>query len=170
MCSGRSDWALPQPGFPIRRSTDQSLVDSSPWLIAATHVLHRHLAPRHPPLALCSLESSRCSCSLCSSQGAGAQKAPGPRRGAVTLRRRARRRNAPSPHEGGPVPFLQNGIVMTAEPRPGLPTLETTHRGASVVTNRIASDRRGSLRRSSTARGSGCPRNPSSDSADSETP
>src|SRR5438309_11086128 len=55
MCSGRSDWALPQPGFPIRRSTDQSLVDSSPWLFAATHVLHRHLAPRHPPLALSSL-------------------------------------------------------------------------------------------------------------------
>src|SRR5262245_46599097 len=57
MCSGRSDWALPQPGCPIRRSTDQSLVDSSPWLFAATHVLHRHLAPRHPPLALCSLKS-----------------------------------------------------------------------------------------------------------------
>src|SRR3984893_1647684 len=56
MCSGRSDWALPQPGFPIRRSTDRSLVDSSPWLISATHVLHRHLAPRHPPLALCSLK------------------------------------------------------------------------------------------------------------------
>jgi hypothetical protein len=33
------------------------LVDSSPWLIAATHDLHRHLAPRHPPLALCSLKS-----------------------------------------------------------------------------------------------------------------
>src|SRR5947207_15785833 len=59
MCSGRSDWALPQPGFPIRRSTDQSLVDSSPWLIAATHVLHRHLAPRHPPLALHSLRTLR---------------------------------------------------------------------------------------------------------------
>src|SRR5882757_9524619 len=57
MCSGRSDWALPQPGFPIRRSTDQSLVDSSPWLFAATHVLHRHLAPRHPPLTLCNLKS-----------------------------------------------------------------------------------------------------------------
>ena len=46
---------LPLPGFPIRISTDRSLVGSSPWLIAATHVLHRHLAPRHPPLALCSL-------------------------------------------------------------------------------------------------------------------
>jgi hypothetical protein len=62
------------------------LVGSSPWLFAASHVLHRHLAPRHPPLALCSFafhflstwrhlgrsasRSSRCSCSLCSSQGA----------------------------------------------------------------------------------------------------
>src|SRR5438876_4038985 len=74
MCSGGGDWAWPQPGFPIRISTDRSLVGSSPWLIAATHVLHRHLAPRHPPLALCSLGDlssfTRCSCSLCSSQGA----------------------------------------------------------------------------------------------------
>src|SRR5439155_5837947 len=88
---GRSDWALPQPGFPIRISTDQSLVDSSPWLFAATHVLHRHLAPRHPPLALCNLKShtprlfsgekskepllSRRSCSLCSSQGSRRNRA-----------------------------------------------------------------------------------------------
>ena len=47
-----------------------SLVGSSPWLFAATHVLLRHLAPRHPPLALCSLGVFQCSCSLCSSQGA----------------------------------------------------------------------------------------------------
>ena len=43
-------------GFPIRKSTDQCLVDSSPWLIAATHVLHRLQMPRHPPFALSSLE------------------------------------------------------------------------------------------------------------------
>jgi hypothetical protein len=43
--------------FLIRTSTDQSLVGSSPWLIAATHVLLRLQAPRHPPLALCSLEN-----------------------------------------------------------------------------------------------------------------
>ncbi len=54
--SARGDRALPLPGFPIRKSADQSLVDGSPRLIAATHVLHRHLAPRHPPLALHSLE------------------------------------------------------------------------------------------------------------------
>ena len=120
---------LPLPGFPIRRSTDRSLVDGSPWLIAVTHVLHRHLAPRHPPLALCSLESSRCSCSLCSSQGAvryrrtlghGEVVAPIPRW--IQRRRTAKK--------GPPGPLLQNGIVMTAEPQLGLPTLETTHRGA----------------------------------------
>ena len=43
------------PGFPIRTSADQGLVDGSPQLFAVTHVLHRFLAPRHPPLALRSL-------------------------------------------------------------------------------------------------------------------
>ncbi len=40
------------PGFPIRKSSDHSLVDSSPRHIAASHVLHRLLVPRHPPCAL----------------------------------------------------------------------------------------------------------------------
>ena len=44
------------PGFPIRTSADHGLVDGSPQLFAVTHVLHRSLAPRHPPLALSSLE------------------------------------------------------------------------------------------------------------------
>ena len=43
-------------GFPIQISPDQCLVDGSPELFAVTHVFHRFLAPRHPPLALCSLE------------------------------------------------------------------------------------------------------------------
>ena len=43
-------------GFPIRTSADHGLVDGSPQLFAVTHVLHRFWAPRHPPLALCSLE------------------------------------------------------------------------------------------------------------------
>ncbi len=46
---------LPAVGFPIRTSTDQSLVGGSPWLFAATHVLHRLLEPRHPPHTLSSL-------------------------------------------------------------------------------------------------------------------
>src|SRR5437867_9932908 len=52
MDSARSTRALPRVGFPIRRSRDQRLVSTSPALIAAAHVLHRLLAPRHPPCAL----------------------------------------------------------------------------------------------------------------------
>ena len=56
LCIQRGDdQALPWPGFPIRTSTDRSLLSSSPWLFAANHVLHRLLAPRHSPFALCSL-------------------------------------------------------------------------------------------------------------------
>ena len=40
------------PGCPIRKSPGQSLLDGSPRLIAAFHVLLRLLAPRHPPVAL----------------------------------------------------------------------------------------------------------------------
>ena len=52
MDSGTSTRALPRVGFPIRTSRDQGMVSSSPGLIAAAHVLHRLLAPRHPPCAL----------------------------------------------------------------------------------------------------------------------
>src|SRR5262245_28357235 len=55
MNSVQDDRSLHRPGFPIRKSTDQSSFSSSPWLIAASHVLHRLLAPRHPPPALSSL-------------------------------------------------------------------------------------------------------------------
>ena len=50
--SGESTRALPRVGFPIRKSPDQRSVSTSPGLIAAAHVLHRLLAPRHPPCAL----------------------------------------------------------------------------------------------------------------------
>ena len=43
---------LLQVGSPIRKSPDHSLLDGSPKLIAAYHVLHRLLTPRHPPIAL----------------------------------------------------------------------------------------------------------------------
>ena len=56
MCSDQSDWALPQPGFPIRTSPIQCLLDSSSRHFAACHVLHRLLTPRHPPSTLCSLD------------------------------------------------------------------------------------------------------------------
>ena len=52
MDSDRGTRALPRVSFLIRRSPDQRSVSTSPRLIAAAHVLHRLLAPRHPPCAL----------------------------------------------------------------------------------------------------------------------
>ena len=43
------------PGSPIQKSLDLSLFSGSPKLVAANHVFHRFLAPRHPPWALNSL-------------------------------------------------------------------------------------------------------------------
>ena len=52
MYSGTGTRALPRVSFLIRRSRGQRSVSTSPGLIAAAHVLHRLLAPRHPPCAL----------------------------------------------------------------------------------------------------------------------
>src|SRR5918997_6277028 len=52
----------------IRTSSDHSSVDSSPRPIAASHVLHRLLMPRHPPCALTHLFTTRCSHPLCNTQ------------------------------------------------------------------------------------------------------
>jgi hypothetical protein len=55
MYSAEDVATLPATGFPIQKSPDQSLFSSSPKLIAAFHVFHRLLTPRHPPFALNSL-------------------------------------------------------------------------------------------------------------------
>src|SRR5437762_9365182 len=55
MNSGAGDTTQLVPGFPIRTPWDHSSVDSSPRPIAASHVLHRLLVPRHPPCALTNL-------------------------------------------------------------------------------------------------------------------
>ena len=68
MCSGRGTCALPHVGSPIRKSPGRRLFSTSPGLIAAVHVLHRLLAPRHPPLAL-NILTKRTPLSLCSFQG-----------------------------------------------------------------------------------------------------
>jgi hypothetical protein len=52
MYSGVGDTTSLVPGFPIRTSSDQRSVDSSPRHNAASHVLHRLPVPRHPPCAL----------------------------------------------------------------------------------------------------------------------
>jgi hypothetical protein len=52
MHSGAGDTTQLVPGYPIRTPWDHSSVDNSPRPIAASHVLHRLLVPRHPPSAL----------------------------------------------------------------------------------------------------------------------
>src|SRR3954465_11255663 len=52
MCSGAGHTTRLVRGSPIRTSSDQRSVGSSPRLIAASYVLHRLLVPRHPPCAL----------------------------------------------------------------------------------------------------------------------
>ena len=59
MYSEEATPTLPEAGCPIRKSPALSLLDGSPKLIAAYHVLHRLLAPRHPPSALCSLTTNK---------------------------------------------------------------------------------------------------------------
>src|SRR2546423_2289452 len=85
MCSAAGDTTQLVPGSPIRTPWDHSSVDSSPRPIAASHVLHRLLVPRHPPCALSNLTTTkqrlpthprqrvnepgeRCSHPLCNSQ------------------------------------------------------------------------------------------------------
>src|ERR1700722_15753361 len=59
MYSAAGDTTSLVPGFPIRTSSDQRSVDSSPRHIAASHVLHRLLMPRHPPCALKHLQHKK---------------------------------------------------------------------------------------------------------------
>src|SRR5215218_7830277 len=68
MYSGAGDTTQLVLGFPIRTPSDHSSVDSSPRPIAASHVLHRLLMPRHPPCALKHLTTTRCSHPLCNTQ------------------------------------------------------------------------------------------------------
>jgi hypothetical protein len=46
-CGNHARWL----GCPIRRSWDQRLLAAPPRLSQQCHVLHRHAAPRHPPIA-----------------------------------------------------------------------------------------------------------------------
>ena len=59
----------------IRRSAGQRLFSASPRLIAAVHVLHRLLVPRHPPSALIILTEEH-HMSLCRFQGTRGSDVP----------------------------------------------------------------------------------------------
>ncbi len=85
--SGGNTRALPRVGFPIRKSRDQRLVSTYPRLIAAAHVLHRLLAPRHPPCALVLLIEKNTCMPLWSFQGARGPAPANSRPGQTNQRR-----------------------------------------------------------------------------------
>src|SRR5690606_32711435 len=69
MNSGTGDTTQLVPGYPIRTPWDHSSVGSSPRPIAASHVLHRPLVPRHPHVRPYTLDhTTRCSHPLYNSQ------------------------------------------------------------------------------------------------------
>jgi hypothetical protein len=96
MCSGESDWTCLQPGFPIRKSSDHSLVIDSPRLIADSYVLLRFLVPRHPPFALINLshKDARVHCVVLKVRAAP------PRLGAYCHKQRFIRREGPGRSTG----------------------------------------------------------------------
>ena len=59
MSSDAGDKTQLLPGFPIRKSSNHSLVIDYPRLIADSYVLHRFLVPRHPPCALKNLRHNK---------------------------------------------------------------------------------------------------------------
>jgi hypothetical protein len=126
-------------GSPIRKSSDQRSVDSSPRLIAASYVLHRLLVPRHPPCALKNLATQkshpstpgrtsmsgptqtldyrvrRCSRPLCSSQRTTRHRSPDPAEPNPPRRTAGGTRCRPAPTEKNGRPLPQD---PTACPRP----------------------------------------------------
>jgi hypothetical protein len=58
----RSDFPSILGGFPHSEIVGSKGIRTSPTLIAAYHVLHRLCMPRHPPIALKTLDCSHCQC------------------------------------------------------------------------------------------------------------
>src|SRR5690554_2979592 len=58
--SGTSDFPSVLGGFPHSEIVGSKGIRTSPTLIAAYHVLHRLCMPRHPPVALKTLDHSHC--------------------------------------------------------------------------------------------------------------
>jgi hypothetical protein len=116
------------PGYPIRTPSDQSSVDSSPRTIAASHVLHRLLMPRHPPCALNNLtnthiKKSRHKCAQKQKMLASTVQFSTTTRTATTLipTGTSRRTIAPRDTQHDPHPRRSAGPVVLSGPNSVLP-------------------------------------------------
>ena len=123
------------PGSPIRTSSDHSSVGSSPRLIAASHVLHRLLVPRHPPCALTNLATKMLASTVqFSTYGRKPAPPPGhtPTPGAVPRPDRP----AHPPHPPGPLHQEKIRTDRGGPPRKNpLPQNPTAHRTTSTPTH-----------------------------------
>jgi hypothetical protein len=119
MYSGTGDTTQLVPGYPIRTPWDHSSVDSSPRPIAASHVLHRLLVPRHPhvrPYTLDHKQDARIHYTILNTQPTPPHTAPPTPTTAQTPQQTgmepAAARNQENTHPQAPVP---------SEPRQGAP-------------------------------------------------
>jgi hypothetical protein len=114
-------------GSPIRTPSDQRSVGSSPRLIAASHVLHRLLVPRHPPYALTNLATKMLASTVQFSKYGQARHHHAPRTRNQTTSPatspRPQRQPTHNPHQGPPtttvlVPSGPNSVPHTTDQRP----------------------------------------------------
>lgn len=122
-------------GFPIRKSSDLSSVDSSPRHIAASHVLHRLLVPRHPPNALKHLQTKMLASTVQFSNNTPASdrtSKPATARCAVLTKTRTDRHDFP---ERTSVLSGPNSVSTTSGPKTGTCQRSTHehHRGSFVL-------------------------------------
>ena len=149
-------------GSPIRKSSDQRSVDSSPRLIAASYVLHRLLVPRHPPCALNNLATQkphpptpgrtsmsgptqtptyrvrRCSRPLCSSQRTTRHRPSSTARPATSHRRSGGTTEGPALNRSNGCPLPQDPTARL-QPATRPPPRSLLVRGRAVL---AATDRR----------------------------
>ena len=127
---------LPPTGFPIRTSWDRSLFDSYPRLIAAYHVLHRLLAPRHPPCTLSNLTTF-----ILVSPPPRSRRIPTAKAKTMSLAYRHTSNPATAPAVAKwRKPFLPRVSLLNCQRtchRRGLTPLSHTHRSASRRTRRV---------------------------------
>lgn len=123
------------PGFPIRKSSDHSSVDSSPRHIAASHVLHRLLVPRHPPCALNNL-ATKIKMLASTVQFSNYERKPAAPAGPTTTRQRYPTTNQPAhpPHQPqasreGPYTRASHSLKTQQRTDPPDPTHPQEHTG-----------------------------------------
>src|SRR5438477_7283609 len=124
MNTGAGDTTGLVPGSPIRTPWDHSSVDSSPRPIAASHVLHRLLVPRHPPCALSNLTTKMLASTVQFSTNTQPQphdRDNPPHRADVSRPNQDQPKQQPTQPEPGPRTIVLSGPNRVPTPPPAAP-------------------------------------------------